>query len=187
MSPSEPAPVRLRGSKYGLFSRSALFLCPDHLLAVRHYGYVERYQRFPYRNIQALVIQRTRNGRLLHVALAAVTLAWLGLAVLMHRLYIPPGAIFFTGLAGVTVLMTFFHAAMGPTCRCHVQTAVQTAEMPSLRRLRHARAALAALAPQIAEVQGSLPEDFPAAVRPQAVSPSGPRRPPPLPEAAHAG
>ncbi len=186
MAVSERSQVRLRGSKYGLLSRSAVFLRPDHLLEVRHYGYVERYQRFPYRNIQALVIQRTRAGRLLHAALGAAVLAWIGLSMWMHRLAMPSGAIFFAGLAGVTGMLSLFHAAMGPTCRCQVQTAVQTAELRSLRRLRHARAALAMLSPRIAAVQGPMPDEFIEAGRRPAAPDTRLRRPPPLPEAAHA-
>jgi hypothetical protein len=56
------------------------------------------------------------------------------------------------------VLLAFLVAnlLLGPTCVCHLKTAVQTEELPSLRRLRRARKVLARLRPLIVAAQGEL-------------------------------
>jgi hypothetical protein len=98
-------------------------------------------------------------------------------------------------IAGFFSLVAVINSLYGPTCVCHVKTAVQTDELPSLRRLRQARNVLARLQPLITEPQGQLkPEEIsgrlmelanPAgnesATAPASIAeiPNGPLEPPP--------
>jgi hypothetical protein len=66
-------------------------------------------------------------------------------------------AVVLWGITGVFLLGLIIHLLLGPTCVCHVQTAVQTEKLPSLKRLRKARKILNQLKPLIAAVQGELP------------------------------
>jgi hypothetical protein len=66
----------------------------------------------------------------------------------------------------ISVVLSAFLAAntlMGPTCVCHLKTAVQTEELTPLRRLRRARKVLARVRPLIVAAQGELtPEEIAA-------------------------
>ena len=63
------------------------------------------------------------------------------------------------GLAFFLLALLLINLSRGRTCVCHIRTAVQTEELPSLRRLRTARKATALLKPLIEEAQGTIPPE----------------------------
>jgi hypothetical protein len=158
--PSQPRKYRrLPGTGYGVARRSTLWIGEDHLLGIHSSGYSEDYKRFYFRDIQAVVLRKTETGRIISGILGAFSVICL-MAVLTTSIgfnffwYIVTGC-FMTFL----VINTFF----GPTCVCQLRTAVQTEELPSLRRLRRARKVLARLRPLIAAAQGEVvPAEIPA-------------------------
>jgi hypothetical protein len=126
----------------------------DHLLGIDSMGgYTEDYKRFYYRDIQAIVIRKTHwftSGSVIFGTLAGVP-SLLGLAVddLAWR-------IFWLCLAGLCWLLFAVHWLRGATCVCHIRTAVQTEQLPSLQRLRTARKVLDRLRPLVGQAQGTV-------------------------------
>jgi hypothetical protein len=56
-------------------------------------------------------------------------------------------------LVGMPLLL---NNLLGPTCTCHLRTAVQTEELPSLSRVRRVRRVLNRIRPLIVAAQGQL-------------------------------
>jgi hypothetical protein len=134
--------------------RVELWLGADHLLLVEWDGYREYYKRFRFREIQAVVVRKTGGS----AAITAVLGALIAFLIILVASIAPaqeayPFLIIFGALA---VLFFAVNLALGPTCRCELRTAVQTLDLPSLRRLRDARKMLARLAPLVESAQAAL-------------------------------
>jgi hypothetical protein len=149
--------VRLPGRGYrrqGVVSvtarRSRLWLGADHLLLLETQWYTEEYKRFYFRDIQAITIRKTDNGKY-------INLVWMSLAIptLAGVIFSSGGwQVFWIIVTAIFGGFLLLNALYGPTSVCHLRTAVQTEELPSLKRLRRARKVLARLRPLIAEAQG---------------------------------
>jgi hypothetical protein len=171
--------------------RSRLWLGKDHVLNIDSQWYSEDYKRFYFRDIQAFVIRKTTGGRTVNIVMAALAIP----AALAALVSTDGFAIMWWIVTGCFSAAVIINSLYGPTCVCHVKTAVQTDELPSLRRLWQARKVLARLRPLLTEAQGQLrPEEIPArlmelanpaanesATAPTAVAESqvGPLEPPP--------
>ncbi|MDY7037755.1 MAG: hypothetical protein SV375_16525 [Thermodesulfobacteriota bacterium] len=146
---------RLRGKKKSfLFGYHTLWLSNDHLLSIDSRRFMEDYKRFYLRDIQSIIIQKTSVGKIQNLFLAVfccffilLTYSTRGIEVLSVIL----GIITFLFL--LALLINWFR---GPTCVCHIQTAVQTEKLPSLNRLKTAQKAMERLRPLIENVQGTL-------------------------------
>ncbi len=155
-------------------SRSSLWLGKDHLLCVDSSGYSETYKRFYFRDIQAISIQRTERRQWWTIILGFFAFLFFMLTV-VGTPKTPParwsggeiaGGIFLGGLTGLFLLLLLINLSLGPTCKCLLRTAVQIEELPSLKRLRRARKALARLRPLIVAAQGELtPGDISSRMR----------------------
>jgi hypothetical protein len=74
--------------------------------------------------------------------------------------------VFFAFLGFVFAVPLLINNLLGPSCVCHLRTAVQTEELSSLNRLRRARKLLNRIRPLIAAAQGELsPGEIPARLR----------------------
>ena len=140
--------------------RQELWLGSDHLLELHILRYSERSRRYYLRDIRAITVDQTDTQRL-------YTLLWLAFAVL----FAGAAALLFTfggtdpialgagaAAAGGVVLMVIGllrNLVNGPTCRCQLHTAVQSADLFSLPRLRKAERFLGDIVPAIEAVQGS--------------------------------
>jgi hypothetical protein len=163
--PSTARPYRrLPGTGYQIFGRRVqLWQGAEHLLLVEWDGYREYYKRFDYRDIQAFTIRKSIEGKAFNAILGTLVSVLVVLAMLAPEIEL---RVFALVLAGVLGLMLMANALLGPTCRCSLRTAVQTHELPSLRRLRRARKVLAHLRPLIGASQGQLnPEEIPVRMR----------------------
>jgi len=148
------------------YSRSSLWLGQDHLLEIDTSGYTETYKRFYFQDIQSVSIGLTRRRLVWNWLLGvptAVCLAGWGYDLLFSHSFDLAGIIIgvtLTLLFGVPLLVNNLR---GPTCVCHLRTAVQTEDLPSLSRLPQTRRVLDRLRPLIAQAQGQLaPEEIPA-------------------------
>jgi hypothetical protein len=150
---------RLPGAIHtGIAIRSRIWVGKDHLLAVYSSGYSENYKRFYFRDIQAVILRKTRTARTINEVLTPLVCVVLALAL---SLSIAGGftdgfAIFWWIIVAVLMAFLVANILMGPTCVCHLKTAVQTEELPSLRRLRRARKVLARVRPLIVAAQGEI-------------------------------
>ena len=124
-----------RGTSFFAFSpaRSSLWLGRDHVLCVDSTGYTERYRRFYFRDIQAVVLRKTQHGAVWALAFGSLA----GLFTLFAVILKDPVWPYVLGtLAGLSALGLLLQLAEGPTCVCHLGTAVQSEELPALNRLR---------------------------------------------------
>ena len=138
---------------------STLWLGEDHLLGVVSHGFSEEYKRFYFRDIQAIIIRKTDGGRIGNIILLALAVPALIAALVSSAGF----NIFWFIVTGIFLLFVLLNTLGGPTCVCHLRTAVQTDSLPSLGRIRRARKVLARLRPLIAEAQGQLdPAEIPA-------------------------
>jgi len=142
--------------------RCSLWLGSDHLLHIRKQYYREANKRFYFKDIQALSLCRTSSGRTINFVLGGCLAAFI-LVVIAGGYYgwATGGILGF--VPGVLFWGLLLNIAFGPTCACHIHTAVQTERLPSLGRLRTAQKTIAMLKPFIEAAQGRLaPEDIEA-------------------------
>ncbi len=132
---------RLKGKGRGFLTYQChtLWRGPDHLLWVERGFSTERYKRFSYKDIQAIVISRTRKGQIWNIILSLffvffALLTWLGFET-DH----PGITIFQMIMAAAFLVPLVINTICGPTSRVHMQTAVQMEQLPSLNRLRTAQ------------------------------------------------
>lgn len=142
-------------------SRTSLWLGADHILSVDSTGYTETYKRFYFRDIQAIVVQKTRVFQVLNIILGSLVLILLLLTVAIVPKTAPawnsegPAAVIILGIfIGLFVVVLLFNLIAGPTCRSFLRTAVQIEQLPPLGRIRKVRKVLRKIHPLIAEAQG---------------------------------
>lgn len=142
-------------------SRGSVWLGPDHLLIVETNGYTENYKRFYFRDIQAFIIQETKNYLWGNVVCGLFSLPFLILIVIAMPKTASGwdsdtiGGVMFLGcIAGLFLLILALNLFFGRTCKVFLRTAVQIEQLPSLNRIRKARRVLNKLRPLIAVAQG---------------------------------
>jgi hypothetical protein len=128
---------------------SRLWLGRDHLLLVDSNGYAETYKRFSYRDIRAITLTRTNRRAVWNCVMLGFAA---GLGALALSLGGVGGAIL-ASVAGLFVLLSLINVALGPTCVCHITTAVQTDELASLHRIPRTLRVLARLRPLLVAAQ----------------------------------
>lgn len=169
-----------RGSRRGNWfagSRviSYLYQGPDHLLLINRTGFEEEYRRFYFSDIQSIVLRRTRDALIGNVTCFALGLPMLGFGVSVSDV---AGRITLLVLAGICLALGLLNLALGPTCICHMRTAVQIEELPSIRRLRKGRKFLQMVSPWIGQVQGTLTAEELSAKMQEAATDPGLRQAP---------
>jgi hypothetical protein len=137
-------------------SRCSLWLGADHLLLVDSNGYTETYKRFYFRDLQAFTFTLTKRRLVWNCILGIATgICLLGWAI--DLLSSPPvtaaGIITGTIVTAIFAVPLLLNNLLGPTCRCYLKTAVQTEELPPLKRLFRARKIMARLRPLISQAQ----------------------------------
>lgn len=158
MLKKDPNYRRLKLGGSGLLGRSSFWLGPDHLLVVEVAGAVEKYRRFYFRDIQAVIIQKT-NVRLWWGIGWSVLLLFSLLGFLMSAVgeRDDVGLAFsavFSFFFGLGLFLTFF---FGQTCVVLLRTAVQTQALPNISRRKKATLLLAQLPPAVLAAQTASP------------------------------
>src|SRR5215469_7002742 len=134
---------------------SSLWLGPDHILSVNSNGYVENYKRFYFRDIQAIIIQRTSRRAVWNGILAAPLLgAVIGLLACLPFSENVVGAIICSVILAIILLFFVLNYILGVGCACHIRTAVQIQRLPSVRRVPYAKHVLETIRPLISAAQG---------------------------------
>ena len=151
--------IRLPGRRYLSlsFTRNSLWLGHDHLLHVTNRGYTEEYKRFDYRDIQAIFIRDTSTGGVIQAIFGSITILNL-VSLSLGRFVWSWDAVALIPLAVSSAfwgLCFLANLAAGPTCACHLRTAVQFESLPSLFRTRKARKAITLLRARIEAAQGT--------------------------------
>jgi hypothetical protein len=147
MTPT-PEYRRLPGVKRNPFRKASLWIAGDHILSVNSYRFTEEYRRYYLKDIQAIILRQTSGATAASRVLNVAVIVALGAIVILRRqslgLAIPAALL----LAGFLILRF-----RGPTCVCHVITAVSRDKLPSLYRLKTAEKALRILQPLIEQAQ----------------------------------
>ena len=138
------------------FARSSLWLGVDHLLLILNRGYSEEYRRFYYSDIQAIQVRQTETGRILNIVFGGLT-GLFGLGALASSIPRYDTSALVSGSFGVFFsLFWLINWIKGPTCVCHLRTAVQTEMLAPIHRVSAAKKALARLSPAVESAQGVL-------------------------------
>ncbi len=150
-----------RGPRRGGFitlslSRCSLYLGDDHVLAVDNNGFSEDYKRFYFSDIQAIITRRTRRAVTWSIVLALMIACSLTGALFLEIEYF---RILSWILSGTFLVFLSVNIFRGPTCICHIMTAVQEEQLPSLNRLRVARKVIGTLRIVIEKAQGILGQE----------------------------
>jgi len=160
---------------------SSLWLGKDHLLCIDTNGYSESYKRFYFRDIQAIVLCKTRRRLIWNWVLGIVTtscLAGWGYDLLAGSTMELVGIVTGTIVTSVFAVPLVINSLLGPTCDCHLQTAVQTEYLPALSRIRSVRKLLNRIRPLIEEAQGTVaPDEIASRMREQFAPTNPPEQP----------
>jgi hypothetical protein len=150
---------KFRRLKYGgrssTGSSASYWLGGDHLFVVEVSNYNERYRRFYFRDIQALIIQRNRQRMWSNIIAGFLA----GLLVLATAALLmdgeTDGAIFFGCFAVLSLAGIWINTVRGPTCAVYLRTAVQTQKLTGIVRWKKAGAFVEELSPFIQASQSS--------------------------------
>jgi hypothetical protein len=130
-----------------------LWLAQDHILNVDNRGFAEDYKRFYFRDIQAIIMRRTNRGKVWNLILISL----IGLIVLFAfsfgEMVTVLSWLIVAGIFGIILIVNWLR---GPTCTCHIITAVQQETLPSLDRLKIAEKVINILKRYIQEAQGEI-------------------------------
>lgn len=147
---------------------SRVWLGEDHVLLVQSRGYTESYRRFFFKDIQAIVVQRTHTGKTWNGIWSGL---WALFAILAAVVQDSVGAIILLSLGAPFGIAFIVNLILGPMSTCHIRTAVQTERIPALSRLRSTQKFIARIEPFIVAAQGELPpETLSALASPPAAS-----------------
>ncbi|MCX7818136.1 MAG: hypothetical protein N2652_02850 [Kiritimatiellae bacterium] len=191
MSPSSPSRRRpsyrrLPGRWYGVATKATAWLGPDHLLVVERAWFVEHYRRLQFRDIEAVILQRTR-AREIGASLGALSLA-AGLSLAL--LWTGPLTARVVGalIAAAGAVALGLELSRGRGCATTVRTRTSSVLVRAWSRERPARRGIARLCQAIAVVQPPLTPEMLAAAAASRLDPSAATRsafppavPPPLP------
>ncbi|MBZ5601361.1 MAG: hypothetical protein LAO79_03560 [Acidobacteriia bacterium] len=169
--------TRLTGRKRTLIGYSQLWLAPDHLLLVQSTRFSERYQRFSLADIQAVIVTELPEQMAYQFVVLAAVIGCVAGFLSVSAMF---GKIVFAAMAAIALGIMIGNIALGPRCRCHLQTAVSYERLAPVRRVRAARVFLQKIIPVIETVQGTLAPDRAAQIE----FPATPvEKPPAVPDA----
>jgi hypothetical protein len=154
------------GISVAVASRTSLWLGTDHLLFVESNGYTETYKRFYFRDIQALMVQRTQTFTIINVAFTIPFVLFMASAMVTQTTGL---RIFLFSMAGFFAFIVLINLLRGQTCRSFLRTAVQIEQLPPLSRVRRTQKVFLRVRPLIAAAQGGelAPQTIPNLIREQ--------------------
>jgi hypothetical protein len=171
---------KLPGRKTNMLGYDLLYEGPDHLLLVQTQGAAEKYRRFHYADIQALVVRKTVSGMIQSIVCLVFTLlfSWgvYGAGADYTMVFVFLGAPF--------LIYLLVNLVRGPTCQTRIMTAVQTETLKSLDRLWRTKKVITRLVPKIQSAQGPLASEILAGPEVIRVAKVEEPAPPPKPAAA---
>lgn len=154
MPPVATSYRRLPGRSLNPVTASTLWVASDHLLLITSPGYLlERYRRFYFRDIQALVLHKTRRRAVINMVLGVpAAMCLLGMLAVSNLL-----AWIFLGVpAALLLVAASINTLRGPACITRVVTAHSDQVMHALSRLRPAEKVVAQLQPALLSAQHDL-------------------------------
>jgi hypothetical protein len=149
----------------------------DHVLLVANHIFAETYRRFFYADIQGIVVRRTHLGKSWNAIWICGLIFFAALAAVVDDAV---GSLVLLGFAAPFAVGLIANLLLGPTCACHIRTAVQSERVPALSRMRAARRFLDRVEPLIVAAQGEWPtQPVPAGPEPNTPASATPATAPP--------
>lgn len=142
-----------RLARSSIVRMTSLWLGKDHILCVERSGYTEDYRRFYFRDIQGLIVCKSNLGMAFNFVLGFLMALLTAIGWFAND---PVALGIFGTIAGSLGLLLVVNLVLGPTCDCHIKTAVQVERLSGLKRLRKARKVIRILKPLIEGMQGTL-------------------------------
>jgi hypothetical protein len=153
-----PGRGRKSGFLHSIGGSCSLWHTDDHLLLVENNGITESYRRFYFKDIQAVVIQKTNFSRNFNYIAVSILFA-AAIIYLSHVLGDGfPGSVLMVILF-ISLISLALNYFMGVTCICRIITPVQDEEIPSLKRLRNALKVKKVIDNACTALQGTLSEE----------------------------
>ncbi len=154
-----------------------LWMGSDHLLLVRSLRVVERYKRFAFRDIEAVVITETSPSWILRALAILAAIGWgsIGFAVTSYG---ARGFFVLTAVWGLALVA--LDIARGPRRKCMLKTALTAEYLPPVSRKKIADAFIATVSQAVQSAQGAVTSEelAPSEPAPIHVQPSTPQPPP---------
>jgi len=147
--------------------KQRLWLGEDHILLITLRSLTERYKRFYFNDIQALTLQKTPSGAILNtilLILAAIMAIIIAAGIFNgwpSPAYIVPALIGFIMLLGAVI-----NTVLGPTCSCHLLTAIHEEPLFCLGRINTAQKVIEELRVIVENVQGITETDATSQAQP---------------------
>lgn len=141
----EPLP----GTHWSSLAATTAYVGEDHVLIVRRSLFAERYRRFYFRDIQAVIVRESPLAWILGALIGLIV----GVLVLLH---LDGGGMGVLLAAGGLTAMLLLHLAGGRACQCHIQTEMNRQRIPTVGRTRVAERFLAVLRQHITAAEGEL-------------------------------
>jgi hypothetical protein len=145
---------KLRGSS--LLSSNKLYVGPDHMLSISSNFFSEKYLRFYFKDIQAIITRKTSKGKILNICFSVILTIFLFFAIILSRGW----SVFFGVLSSICLILLIINILKGPTSVSYIQTSIQTFRLSALRRIKSAQKAITQLKTLIEETQGVLTGDL---------------------------
>ena len=143
---------RLPGRARTVMGSIRLWQGKDHILLCSSTSFGEDYRRFYYSDIQVITVRKTVTREVRSIFLVALA----GMFGLIGFQFGGWARDFWSILAGISLFVSVVDWLRGPTCVCHLRTAIQTVQLSSLNRLRTTRKTIERLKPLIDQSQGTL-------------------------------
>jgi hypothetical protein len=147
-----------------------LWLANDHILNVDNHVFSEDYKRFYFRDIQAIITQKTNRGKVWNIILSFFGGLFGGIALFNVKPGGTEAVVAWLIVAGIFGIFLLINWLRGPTCNCHIITAVQQEQLPSLSRLKTAKKVIRILKPFIQKAQGEFKVEEAQATIPSATT-----------------
>jgi hypothetical protein len=148
---------RLPGRRQGLLFGASLWVAEDHVLSVQSWRFREEYRRYYFRDIQTISMTRAHDW-LVPAWMVWLPLVAIGPAAILFRFW--PDALWAWGWMVAAEAAWWLGSALFGGSQVKLRTAVGTATLKSLHRMRAARKFLVAVEPLVRAAQGPLPEGW---------------------------
>ncbi len=179
---SETSFRKLPGRAVGIDGIVRLWLADDYILASHSTFGVERYRRYFFRDIEAVIIRNTNVRFGWNLAFGILGVIFAGAAGLFRFTsvfessedFAQAGFIVFAVLAGICVAFALINTLLGPSCRVYFQTPAGLQDLRAPRRMPKALRMLDLVEAVIAEAQSRevAPSPAPSPAPAPAVTPA---------------
>ena len=147
---------KMRATRNGIGSSSRLYKADDHLLSVESNIFTEKYYRFYFPEIQAIIVRRTDRGAIWSIVLALIALMMTtcSITAIPAGEWAPTPGYFTMALIAAGIMVV--NMVKGPSCETHFQTSVTVQKVGALNRIKKTEAILPEIRSCIRAQQGSV-------------------------------